>query len=488
VELKFLTSTSARSILGPMTASNKPTASAVPLDARATEALASALRGDVIRPGDQTYDEHRRVWNASIDRHPALLARCAGVADVIQAVRFARSHGLLVAVRGGGHSYPGHSVCDGGMVIDLRLMKGIRVDPEAGTVRAQAGVLLGELDRETQAFGLGVPAGFVSHTGLAGLTLGGGIGFLMRKYGLTIDNLTSVDLITAGGEFVKATEDHNEDLFWGVRGGGGNFGIVTEFEFGLNPIGPEVFAGPVFWPVEEAPQLLRFYRNWIADCPDELTTSVVQRKVAASPVVAADLVGKRVVAIVCCYAGPVEEGEKVVRPLKEFGSPVLDLCGPKPFVTVQSMFDGGYPHGWWYYVRSCDVDQLSDDVIDVMVEFGNQIMSPITSVGIWQRGGAVARVGEDETAFNGRRAGHTFNINGNSKTAEGFEAEREWARAYWSALEPFHTSVYVNFLMEEGQDRIRDAYGEAKFDRLKMLKRKYDPENFFRLNQNIPPA
>jgi FAD/FMN-containing dehydrogenase len=488
VELKFLTSGVRAVDTWLVTTSNTLRTSPVQLDAREAEGLAAALRGEVTRPGDETYDAHRKIWNGSIDRHPALIARCAGVADVIQAVRFAKSHGLLVAVRGGGHSYPGHSVCDGGIVIDLRLMRGIRVDPEARTVRVQAGALLGELDRETQAFGLGVPAGFVSHTGVAGLTLGGGIGFLMRKYGLTVDNLTSVDMITAEGEFVKADEGHNEDLFWGVRGGGGNFGIVTEFEFRLNPVGPEILAGPIFWPMDEAPELLRFYRDWIADCPDELTTSVVQRKAAASAVVPSELVGERVVAIVCCYAGPVEDGERVVRPLKEFGSPVLDLCGPRPFVSAQSMFDAGYPHGWWYYVRSCDVAELSDDVIDVMVEFGSQITSPITTAGIWQRGGAVARVGEDDTAFNGRMAGHTFNINGNTKTSEGFEAEREWARAYWSALEPFHTSVYVNFLMEEGQDRIRDAYGKTKYDRLQTLKRKYDPENFFCLNQNIAPA
>jgi hypothetical protein len=246
-------------------------------------------------------------------------------------------------------------------------------------------------------------------------------------------------------------------------------------------------AGPVFWPAEEAPNVLRFYRDWIADCPDELTTSVLQRKAPASAVVPPDLVGKRVIAIVCCYSGPVEEGEKVVRPLKEFGSPVLDLCVPKPYLTHQSMFDPSFPHGWWYYIRSCDVAEINDDIIGIMTEYGNEIASPITSVGIWQLGGAVARVGEDETAFNGRTAGHTFNIAGNTESAAGFEQEREWARSYWSALSPYHKSVYVNFLMDEGEDRIRQAYGATKYDRLKSLKRKYDPDNFFRLNQNIPP-
>jgi FAD/FMN-containing dehydrogenase len=313
--------------------------SAAPLEDGAVDALGSTLNGEVIRPEDRTYNQHRVVWNGSINRYPALIARCAGVADVIAAVHFARSHGLLVAVRSGGHSYPGLSVCDDGIVIDLSLMKGVRVDPEARTVRAQAGLVLGELDREVQAFGLAVPAGFISHTGLAGLTLGGGIGFFMRKFGLTIDNLLSVDLITANGDFVKASEDENADLFWGVRGGGGNFGIVTEFEFRLNPLGPQVVSGAVFWPSDEAPNVLRFYRDWIAECPDELTTNVLQRKAPALPAVPPDLVGKPVIAVVCCYSGPVEEGEKVVRPLKAFGSPVLDVCGPNPYLTHQSMFD-----------------------------------------------------------------------------------------------------------------------------------------------------
>lgn len=373
------------------------------------------------------------------------------------------------------------------MLIDLGLMKGIRVDPEARTARVQAGVLLGELDRETQEFGLAVPSGIVTHTGVAGLTLGGGLGWVMRKYGLTIDQLLSVDVITAEGELVRASEYQNADLFWGVRGGGGNFGIVTEFEFRLNPVGPYVMAGPVFWPMEDAQEVLRFYRDWIADCPDELMTIAVQRRAPALPIVPPDLVGKHVVAIAACYAGQVEEGERVLRPLKEFGSPVLDLCRLKPFLEHQKMFDPSYPHGWSYYVKACDVAALDDDVIGIMVEHGRRITSPVASVALWQMGGAVGRVDDGATAFNGRRAGFTFNINGNSQTAVGFDAEREWARNYWSALAPHHTSVYVNFLMEEGEERVRQAYGAAKYDRLKALKRKYDPTNFFTLNQNIKP-
>lgn len=459
----------------------------IELDQGALDELDASFRGELVQPADPTYDAHRRVWNGSIDRHPALIARCAGVADVIAAVRCARETGLVAAVRGGGHSFPGHSVCDGGILIDLGPMRGIRVDPEARTARAQAGVLWGELDRETQEFGLATTGGIVTHTGVAGLTLGGGIGWLQRKHGLTIDRLLSVDLITADGQFVKASETENPDLFWGLRGGGGNFGIVTEFEFSLDPLGPTVLAGPIIWPMEKAAEVLPFYRDWIAEAPDELMTIVVQRRMLPLPFVPPELHGELVLSIGCCYAGPVEKGEEVVRPLREFGNPVLDVCKPKPYLVHQAMFDATFPHGWWYYFRSCDVAELSDDVIDVMVDHGSRIVSPITSIALWQMGGAVSRVGESDTAFNGRDSAFTFNINGNSKTADGFEAEREWARSYWSALEPHHSGVYVNFLMDQGEDAIRQAYGPDKYDRLKELKRRYDPGNLFRLNQNIPP-
>jgi FAD/FMN-containing dehydrogenase len=460
----------------------------ITLDETALSKLDSAFRGQLVRPDDPAYDEHRKVWNGSIDRVPALIARCAGVADVISAVGFARDTGLEVAVRSGGHSFPGVSVCDGGVVIDLGSMKGIRVDPEARTARAQAGVLWGELDRETQAFGLATTGGIVTHTGVAGLTLGGGIGWLQRKHGLTIDQLLSVDLVTADGEFVKASETENPDLFWGLRGGGGNFGIVTEFEFRLHPVGPIVFAGPIFWPMEKAEGLLRFYRDWSAEAPDELMTIVIQRKAPPLPFVPTELHGQPVVSVACCYAGPVDEGEKVVRPLKEFAPPVLDLCEPKPYVAHQAMFDPSFPHGRWYYMRACDVATLSDEVIDIAVDHSRQIRSELTAFPIWQMGGAVARVPEEETAFNGRGAGHTFNITATTATADGFDEEREWVRNFWSALEPHHMGVYVNFLMDEGPERIRQAYGPQKYDRLQALKRKYDPDNFFRLNQNIPPG
>ena len=458
------------------------------VDATALQELAAGFRGEIVRPDSPSYEEARQVWNGSIDKYPAVIARCAGVADVIAAVKFARETGLTVAVRSGGHSFPGQSVCDAGIVIDLSLMKGIRVDPEGRTARAQAGVLLGELDRETQAFGLAVPAGIVTHTGLAGLTLGGGIGWLMRKFGLTIDQLLSVDMVTAGGELVKASGTENADLFWGIRGAGGNFGIVTEFEFRLNPVGPIVQAGPIFWPMDQSAKVLRFYRDWIVDAPDELTTVIVHRMAPPLPAIPADLHGKPVVTVICCYAGSPEVGEKVVRPMKQFGTPVLDLCVPKPFITHQSMFDPSFPRGWWYYFRSCDIATLSDGVIDIVADNASRMTSPLTAFPIFQLGGAISRVDESATAFNGRGAGHTININATTATAEGFDEEREWSRNFWSALKPYHTSVYVNFLMEEGEERIRQAYGAAKYNRLAKLKAKYDPGNLFRLNQNIKPA
>jgi FAD/FMN-containing dehydrogenase len=461
--------------------------SEIKLDEALLGALGERFRGELVRPDDPGYDVHRRVWNGSIDRYPALILRCAGVADVIAAVRFAREADLPVAVRGGGHSFPGLSVADGAVVIDLGPMKGIRVDPEARTARAQAGVLLGELDRETQAFGLAVPSGIVTHTGMAGLTLGGGIGWIQRKHGLSVDHLRSVDLVTAEGEFVKASEDENSDLFWGIRGGGGNFGIVTEFEFDLVPLGPTVLAGPVFWAMEDSPQVLRFYRDWVADAPDDLMTIVIHRKAPPLPFVPQELHGKPVVMVVVCWVGDIEEGEKFVKPLKEFGSPVADVCMPKPFLTHQAMLDPAFPHGRWYYFKSCDVSELSDEIIDITVDRSLKIQSPLTSFPIWQMGGAVSRVDENETPFAGRHAGFTYNIGCSTETGEGFEAEREWVREFWSALEPWHTTVYVNFLDEEGEERVRTAYGAETWERLKALKRKYDPENFFSVNQNIRP-
>jgi FAD/FMN-containing dehydrogenase len=454
----------------------------------AVAGLRSALEGEVLAPGDVSYDEHRRVWNGSIDRYPALIARCATVDDVRAAIRFGRDHDLVLAVRGGGHSFPGLSTCDGGLLIDLRPMNGVRVDADARVAGVQAGALLGEVDQATQQHGLAVPAGIVSHTGVAGLTLGGGIGWIMRKYGLTVDSLLSADLLTADGVLVTASEDENADLFWALRGGGGNFGVVTDFRFRLHPLGPQVMAGATFWSMDDARQVLAFYRDWIADCPDELMTVVVQRLAPPLPVVPPALVGQPVIAVAACYAGNVDEGERVLRPMRNVGAPVLDLFAPKPFLVHQQMFDPSFRHGCWYYVRSCDVAALTDDLLDTVVDHGRRISSPLSSIALWQMGGAVARIADDETAFRGRSTGFTFNINGNSPTADGFDEQRQWARDYWTALAPFHTGVYVNFLMEEGDARVRQAYGEAKYQRLVTVKRAYDPRNVFRLNQNIPPG
>ena len=448
----------------------------------------AAFRGQVVRPEDPSYDAHRKIWNGSFDKHPAMILRCAGVADVVAAVKLGRASGLPVTVRSGGHSFSGLSVADDAVVIDLSLMKGVRVDPDRRTARVQAGVLLGELDKETQAFGLAVPSGIVTHTGVAGLTLGGGIGWIMRKHGLSIDQLVSVDLVTADGELVRASADENADLFWGVRGGGGNFGIVTDFEFRCVPLGTQVLAGPLFWPMEQSGEVLRFYRSWVADAPDELMTIIIHRKAPPLSFVPTDLHGKPVVMVICCWVGDPEQGEKFIRPLRGFGSPVADLCSQKPYLTHQAMFDPSFPPGRWYYYKSCDLAELSDEIIDVTVEHSMRIDSPLTSFPIWQTGGAVAQVGDDETAFNGRSAGFTYNIGACTEGREGFDQEREWVRDFWKALEPWHEGVYVNFLGDEGSERVRQSYGHAKYDRLQALKRKYDPNNFFRTNQNIPPS
>ena len=334
----------------------------------ALELDAAAFRGEIVGPADPGFDVHRQIWNGSIDRRPAAIARCAGVSDVIAAVKAGRASGLPVAVRSGGHSFPGYSVADDALMIDLSPMKGVRVDPEKRIARAQAGVLLGELDRETQAFGLAVPSGIVTHTGVAGLTLGGGIGWIMRKHGLSVDRLRSVDLVTADGEFVKASADENAELFWGLRGGGGNFGIVTEFEFDCVPLGPQILAGPVIWPMTDSGEVLRFYRDWIAEAPDDLMTIIVHRKAPPLPIIPEELHGQPVVMVICCWVGDLEEGERFIKPLREFGSPVADVCTRKPYLAHQAMLDPSFPPGRWYYFKSCDVAELSDEIIDLTVE------------------------------------------------------------------------------------------------------------------------
>jgi FAD/FMN-containing dehydrogenase len=463
------------------------TAMATPAKTGVLDALDHEMRGELITPSHPGYDAQRRVWNGSIDRRPTAIARCSGPRDVAAALRSARRAGLPVAVRSGGHSFPGDSVLDDGLVIDLSPLKGIEVDAEARSARVGAGVLVGELDRQTQEHGLGVTGGIVSHTGMAGLTLGGGLGWLMRAYGLTVDQLVSAELVTANGELLTVDAGSDPELFWGLRGGGGNFGVVTEFTYRLHPVGPTVLAGPIFWPMQQAPEVLRFYRDWIAEAPDELMTIVVHRRMPQLPIVPEDLWGQPVVAVIACYIGPVEEGERLIRPVRSFGHPLLDACAPKPYVDHQAMFDPSYPHGWWYYMRSCDVAELTDEVIDLTVEHASQIRSPRTAFPIWQLGGARARVAEEETAFSGRSAGFTFNVTAGTEGPDGFEEERAWVRRFWDDLQPHSVGAYVNFLMDEGQPRVRQAYGEDTLARLRALKRRLDPENVFRHNQNIPP-
>jgi FAD/FMN-containing dehydrogenase len=453
------------------------------------ERLRDCVHGPVIGPEDEGYDEARSIWNGAIDRHPAWIVRCTGVADVVAAVRFARERDLPVAVRSGGHGVGGHSLCDGGLVIDLWLMKGIRVDPASRTARAEAGVLWGELDRETQHFGLATVGGIVTHTGIAGLTLGGGIGWLMRKHGATVDNLLSADVVTATGEVVTASDEQNNDLFWAIRGGGGNFGIVTSFEYRLHPVGPIVLAGPVFHLIEDAPEVLRFYREFIAEAPDELTTIFELEMAPPAPFLPEEVHGKPILMVGACYAGSPDEGGEVVRPLKQFGRPIGDLLEPKPYTALQSMLDPFVPHGWHRYWKSVELPPLTDDAIDTLVEHAAALTSPKSYCIVFQLGGALARVGKDETAFSQRGAAHNVNINA-VWTEEDPEAERHigWARSFFDAMQPHAGDhVYVNFLGDEGADRVRQAYGDRKYERLARLKRKYDPTNFFRLNQNIEP-
>jgi FAD/FMN-containing dehydrogenase len=453
------------------------------------EQLRAAVRGAVILPDDPGYDAARAIWNGAIDRRPACLVRCTGVADVVAAVRFARERDLLVAIRSGGHGVGGHAVCDGGVMIDLSPMKGVRVDPVARTATAEAGVLWGELDRETQLHGLATVGGIVTHTGIAGLTLGGGLGWLMRKHGATVDNLLSVDLVTADGEVLRASEHENPDLFWGVRGGGGNFGIATSFEYRLHPVGPIVLAGLIFHALEDAREVLRFYREFIATAPDELTTIFELSVAPPLPALPEAVHGKPIVMVGACYAGSPEEGAEVVRPLKEFGRPIVDLLEPKPYVALQSMFDPNVPHGWHRFWKSVELPPLTDGAIDTLVEHASMQTSPKSYCIVFQLGGALARVREDETAFTQRQAAHSVVINA-VWTEDDPEGERHvtWARKFFSALQP-HAGrrVYVNFLGDEGADRVRQAYGERKYERLTALKRKYDPTNVFRLNQNIEP-
>jgi FAD/FMN-containing dehydrogenase len=451
--------------------------------------LASVFRGELIRPTDASYDAARRVWNAMVDKRPAVIAQCTGVADVVAAVNFARDNDLLVAVRGGGHNVAGKAVCDDGLVIDLSPMKGVRVDPVAQTVRAQPGVTWGLFDRETQAFGLATNGGLVSTTGIAGLTLGGGLGWLARKHGTTCDNLLSADVVTADGGVVTASQRERADLLWGLRGGGGNFGVVTSFEYRVHPVGAQVLAGAVFHPGEDAADVLRFFRDFVADAPDELTVIAVILKAPPEPFLPAEAHGKLAVALGVCYAGDLDEGERVLRPVRSFGRPLADVVGPMPYAALQSMFDAGHPAGLQNYWKSSYLSELSDEAIDTAVAHAARMESALSNFYFEHLGGAISRAGKHETAFGHRDAMFDFAIL--AKWAEPQESDEHisWTRDFWQAMEPFASAaVYVNNLGDEGEDRVRAAYTPERYERLVALKAKYDSANLFRLNQNIRPG
>ena len=458
------------------------------LDGEAVQEFRASLRGALLRPGEEHYEAARQVWNGMINRKPAFIVRCAGVADVISAINFARTYNLLVSVRGGGHNVTGNAVCDGGMMIDLSPMKGIHVDPVRRTARVEAGLTWGEFDQETQAFGLAMTGGMVSTTGIAGLTLGGGMGWLMRKCGLVIDNLLSADIVTADGRLLTASATENEDLFWGIRGGGGNFGIATSFKYRLHPIGPIVLGGMVLYPASQAKELLHFYRDYMTSAPDELTAAPVFLTAPPAPFIPAHLHATPMVAIAACYAGSIEAGQGAVEPLRRFGPPALDLLNPMPYTAIQRLFNDGVPFGQQAYVKSDHLAGLSDAVIDTIVTHAATMTSPLSVVLIVPLGGAVSRVSKGDTAFGHREA--TYDYIAFSLWNDSQEAERhiQWVRDLGKAMQPFSIGVYVNEIGNEGEERIRAAYPPATYERLVALKNKYDPANLFHLNQNIKPT
>ena len=447
------------------------------VDQAAIEAFRQGFHGQVLLPGEPGYASARRIWNAGIDKHPGLIARCSGVVDVVRAVKFARANNLLVAVKSGGHNVAGQALCDDGIVIDLSAMNGVSVDPELRTVRVQGGALLGEVDRETHLHGLAVPSGVVSKTGIAGLTLGGGVGWLVRKYGLTCDNVPSCEVVTAEGAIVTADAETNADLFWGLRGGGGNFGIVTSFLFQAHPVST-VLGGVIVHARPQAAAVFRYYRDFMASAPDELTAYA---GLISTPE------GKRAVAVMACCCGDLVEGERVLKPLRAFGSPLLDAIQPMPFPVMQRLADEASPDNVHNYWKSTFLNELSDETIDLIVEHGNRVESPLTHVLIQLFNGQVGRVGNADTAFAQRQAG--YNVGIEAKWIDPAESEKHttWARAFSDALKPHSSKAYLlNFLGDEDPDLVRGAFG-SNHARLVELKTKYDPTNFFSLNQNVEP-
>jgi FAD binding domain/Berberine and berberine like len=452
--------------------------SSVALDMTAARGLRAAVHGTVLLPGDDGYDSARRVFNAMIDKRPALIIRCAGTADVIRGVDFARTHELPLSVRGGGHGVAGRAVCDGGVMLDLSPMKGVRVDPARRTAEAQAGLLLAELDHETQAFGLATPLGVVSVTGIAGLTLGGGEGWLNGLYGLSCDNVLAADVVTADGELLTASADEHEDLYWGIRGGSGNFGVVTSFTYRLHPVGT-VLGGVLRYPWAKAREVLRCYREFADSCPDDLSTTV---GLGTAPD------GGLILSIRLAYCGEIAAGERAVQPLRTFGRPLEVDVRPMTYCAVQRMSDAAWPAGRQHYWKSAYAKDLSDDVIAALLEFMPSKPSPTTAVAFQQIHGAAARVDPSATAYPHRDEHHNFEIVSNWDDPADSARNIEWTRAFFEAMQPFlERGVYINALGEEGDDRVKAAYG-ANYERLAALKQKYDPTNFFHATHTVRPA
>lgn len=446
------------------------------------------LSTEILRPGDAGYDQARAIWNGAIDRRPAFIVRCRSTAEVAAAVRFAAHNQLLLAVKGGGHSIPGWSVCEGGLMIDLSPMKDIEVDAQARIARAQPGMLWGEYDAAVQAHGLASPGGEISHTGVAGLTLGGGIGWLSRNFGLACDHLVEAEVVLADGSVVTANEQQYPDLFWALRGGGGNFGIVTRFSFRLHPVAP-MMAGFCMWPAEQAPQVLAQFNALTRAAPQELSLVAALASAPPAPFVPPELQFKPMVGIAACYVGPVEAGARAVQAIRDFGAPPIDTFGVQNYVVIQRWFDGGVPHGLHYHCRSEWLNPLDAKAIDALVQAGRTMTSPISQILVRQMGGATAQVAPDNTAFRFRTAEHIIMIASVWQPGDAdAPRHRDWCRGTWAALRPWTAGGgYVNHLDGEGEDRTREAYGAQTWQRLVAVKRRYDPANLFRMNQNIKP-
>jgi hypothetical protein len=460
----------------------------IDVDQKTVEDFAEKLRGELIEPGDRAYDEAREIYNAMIDKKPRWIARCENVADVIAVVNFARENNLDLAIHGGGHNGAGLAMVDDGLVIDLSSMKGIRVDPKSRKVRVQGGCTWGEVDHTTHAFGLAVPSGIISTTGVAGLTLGGGHGYLSRKYGLTIDNLLEVDMVLADGSFVTASADEHEDLFWAVRGGGGNFGVVTSFLFQAHPV-DTIYGGPIIWPISQAEEIMKWYREYITNAPEDISGWFGFHRVPTGSPLPEELHGHHGCVITWCYTGPMEKAEEVFKPIRELGTPVLDMAGPMPYPALQSMFDQlYYPPGLQWYWKADFVKNLSDKAIAIHKEYGSSLPTELSTMHLYPINGAVHDVGEHDTAFSFRDVTWSRVIVGVDQDPANGEQIKDWARDYWAALHPLSAGGgYVNFMMEEGQDRIQATY-RGNYERLARVKAKYDPDNLFHVNQNIKPA